>query len=55
MWDAGAESQAETHLASATDCQDWKGAGRTGQMMPSQPVSAIKIWMMEVQAWAHLI
>lgn len=28
MWDAAAESQAETHLASVTDCQDWSGAGR---------------------------
>lgn len=55
MWDAGEESQAGTHLALVTDCQDWKEAGRNGQMMPSQTGSAIQICMMEVQAWVRFI
>lgn len=55
MCDTSSESQAGTHLASATDCQDWKQARRNGQMMPSQTVNAIKMWMMGLQAWMHFI
>lgn len=30
-------------LGAITNCQDWKGTGRNGQMMPSQTVSAMTI------------